>query len=144
MILESASPENATPGAGVVLQDLEGRPAGILFQPKARRDGPSPTASSPAAAAVAVRAQLGNGMGPRRRLTLKSVMRDLDSGSWGWKTAWAAGTGALRERSFLFRGGRVGSSVGPGTTTSNPVTSTTKTSSAPTSTATGTTAHYAQ
>ncbi|KAG8737002.1 ssk1 response regulator receiver, partial [Ceratobasidium sp. 414] len=76
MVLESASPENATSGAGVVLQDLEGRPAGILFQPKARRDGPSPTASSsPAAAAVAVRAQLGNGMGPRRGLTLESVMR---------------------------------------------------------------------
>ncbi|KAG9078322.1 ssk1 response regulator receiver [Ceratobasidium sp. 370] len=76
MVLESASPENATAGAGVVLQDLEGRPAGILFQPKARRDGPSPTASSsPAAAAVATRAQLGNGMGLRRGLTLESVMR---------------------------------------------------------------------
>ncbi|KAG8726895.1 hypothetical protein FRC10_006642, partial [Ceratobasidium sp. 414] len=76
MVLESAPSENATSGAGVVLQDLEGRPAEILFQPKARRDGPWPTASSsPAAAAVAVRAQLGNGMGPRRGLALESVMR---------------------------------------------------------------------
>ncbi|KAG9106439.1 ssk1 response regulator receiver, partial [Ceratobasidium sp. 392] len=77
MVLESASPENATAGAGVVLQDLEGRPAGILFQPKARRDGPSPTvaSSSPAAAATAARVQLGNGLGPRRGLTLESVMR---------------------------------------------------------------------
>ncbi|QRV87070.1 response regulator receiver [Ceratobasidium sp. AG-Ba] len=76
MVLESASPENATAaGAGVVLQDLEGRPAGILFQPKARaRDGLSPTSSSssPAAAAAAARA---NGLSTKRGLTLESVVR---------------------------------------------------------------------
>ncbi|KAG8717327.1 ssk1 response regulator receiver [Ceratobasidium sp. 395] len=66
-----ASPENATTGAGVVLQDLEGRPAGILFQPKAR---PSPTAVS-SSPPTAPRVQLGNGLGQRRGLTIDGVMR---------------------------------------------------------------------